>query len=348
MAFLLDPHDSEILALIAQGGVLAQRAQEATGLSRVTVSRRIALLVANGYVARDGSGTRPSYRLGAKRWWLHSAAMADVLHDEFTLWTRHVAPLLSDAPPNVRSIAQTGFTEMVNNVIDHAQASHICMGLHTDGQRLQMAVMDDGQGAFHNIAQFLDLPDPRLAALELAKGKLTTAAAGHSGIGVFVCSRMFDRFVLRSQGLLFSHGANFQFDWANDASYTQGTVVLMEIALNATRKPMDVYSRYFDPQESGGSAFHTTEVPLRLALLGGQLVSRSQGKWAMARVEQFASVVLDFEGVQEVGQGFVDEVFRVFQNAHPQVQLRVINASSDVRRVIGMFAPSIPHKQSNL
>lgn len=78
---------------------------------------------------------------------------------------------------------------------------------------------------------------------------------------------------------------------------------------------------------------------MRLAQLGSQLVSRSQGKWVVERTTQFKTVVLDFEGVALVGQGFVDEVFRVFATAHPQVTLKPVNLSPAVAQAVRMFAP---------
>lgn len=50
-------------------------------------------------------------------------------------------------------------------------------------------------------------------------------------------------------------------------------------------------------------------------------------------------MVLDFEGVALVGQGFVDEVFRVFATANPQVTLKAVNLSSAVAQAVRMFAP---------
>jgi hypothetical protein len=38
-------------------------------------------------------------------------------------------------------------------------------------------------------------------------------------------------------------------------------------------------------------------------------------------LEKFREVVLDFEGVDLVGQGFADEVFRVWAQQHPDVLL---------------------------
>jgi hypothetical protein len=64
------------------------------------------------------------------------------------------------------------------------------------------------------------------------------------------------------------------------------------------------------------------------------LVSRSQAKRLLARVDRFGSVVLDFAGVDSIGQAFADEIFRVFRLAHPGVLIIPINANSDVTRMI--------------
>jgi len=336
----MDWADSQILETVRLGGAVASLAAERTKLTRVTISRRLARLAAQGYVRKSGSGTRPRYSLGQRRWWQGLWPRAQLRGDmESAIWAAHVAPLLESAAPNVRNIAHTGFTEILNNAIDHSQARTVCACVHVDQAALQMAIMDDGVGAFARIARHLHLADRRLAVLELSKGKLTTAASGHSGIGIFVSSRFFDRFTLRSDGLVFTHSGDFQFDWLDDAGYRRGTVVLMEIALDSPRTAMSVYERYFDPSQTGGGAFRLTEVPVRLAALGQELVSRSQGKWVTARIDQFERVILDFSGIATVGQGFVDEVFRVFANAHPQVRLIPENMAPEVARTVDMFAP---------
>lgn len=62
------------------------------------------------------------------------------------------------------------------------------------------------------------------------------------------------------------------------------------------------------------------------------------------RFERFKQVVLDFEGVAEIGQAFADELFRVFATAHPEVRLTPVNTSeavaSMVRRVMSRGARS--------
>ena len=183
---MLDHHDSTILALAGTTTRLAGTAAQHTGLSRVAVSRRIKRLADAGYLTRHGSGTRQTYSPGTHRFWKLSLPLdAAARLGESGLWESHVSPLMTGLPANIVNIANIGFTEMVNNVLDHSGANTLDMGLHVHGGRLQMAVMDDGVGIFHKVSAALNLFDERLALLEIAKGKYTTAVAGHSGMGKY-------------------------------------------------------------------------------------------------------------------------------------------------------------------
>jgi hypothetical protein len=229
--------------------------------------------------------------------------------------------------------------------LDHAQAQQVALGMHLQGGRLQMFVADDGVGIFAKIANAAQLFDTRLAVLELAKGKFTTAPEGHSGIGIFVSSRMMDGFAIESGGLRFDpHDAADAlppFAWMDAKACLKPsgvkTLVRMDIALQTQRNASDVYLKYFEPSEVGADAFHTTEIPVRLAQLSSELISRSQAKWVTERATQFKTVILDFEGVQTVGQAFVDEVFRVFAVAHPHVRLKTMGLTPEVAKLLKLF-----------
>ncbi len=67
---------------------------------------------------------------------------------------------------------------------------------------------------------------------------------------------------------------------------------------------------------------------------GERLISRSQAKRILTRIDKFASVDIDFHGVDAIGQAFADEVFRVFARQHPQVTLTPINMNEEVRRMV--------------
>lgn len=306
---------------------------DALGLTRQTVVARARTLIAAGYLARTGT-TRPTYSPGPNRRAVFTHALRGL--DEGRVWLQDVAPLLRGLPPNVIDISHHGLTEIVNNAIDHSGGSHLRVFVDRTLETVTQMISDDGVGIFRKITAALDLPDERLALLELAKGKLTTDPRRHTGEGVFFTSRMFDRFQIASGELLFDHDdaeADDLLD-AIDARYARrGTTVLMEIASNSKRTAKQV----FDEFSSGPDdyAFAKTIVPVRLARVGDEnLVSRSQAKRLLQRVERFRTVVLDFADVAEIGQAFADEVFRVFANAHPDVELVPVHAAPRVQQMI--------------
>jgi hypothetical protein len=64
-----------------------------------------------------------------------------------------------------------------------------------------------------------------------------------------------------------------------------------------------------------------------------QLVSRSQAKRLITRFDRFKTVILNFTGVQEIGQAFADELFRVYANTHPDVELIPENMTAPVKQM---------------
>lgn len=82
-------------------------------------------------------------------------------------------------------------------------------------------------------------------------------------------------------------------------------------------------------------SFYKTKISVKLLESDGViLVSRSQAKRLYRGFEKFSEVVLDFAGVTEIGQGFADELFRVFTNKNPAVRLVPINCRANVKKMI--------------
>lgn len=57
-------------------------------------------------------------------------------------------------------------------------------------------------------------------------------------------------------------------------------------------------------------------------------------------LERFEDVVIDFQGVTDVGQAFVDELFRVWARDHPQVRLEPRNMSPAVEAMVRRGLPA--------
>lgn len=300
------------------------------GLSTARVGMQVRALVAGGYLDKVGT-TRPTYMLGPNRRFESRHGREGLAED--TVWFEQLLPLLRDLPRNILDIAHHGVTEMINNAVDHSDAMQIVVRMDRSDGRLWFEIADDGIGIFRKITRALDLPDERLALLELSKGKLTTDPRRHSGEGIFFTSRMFDSFRIASEGLVFDHDADYDKDLLDDADEAGGTRVQMQIAVDSTRSAKDIIDQYSSGPED--YSFAKTVVPVRLAKVGDEnLVSRSQAKRLLQRVDRFRCVVLDFAEVATIGQAFADEIFRVFSNEHPEVELVAIHAASEVQQMI--------------
>jgi len=200
---------------------------------------------------------------------------------------------------------------------------------------VNIQVIDRGIGIFRNIQNRFHLHDPRQALLELSKGRLTSDPKHHTGHGIFFTSRMFDEFSIYSGNLYYNRIRQEDDDWCVEArdltDLVIGTWVEMTISTNASWTTRDIFDRYqVDPV-----GFTRTHVPIALGKYPGeQLVSRSQAKRVLARVDRFSEVLLDFQGVQDIGPAFADEIFRVFRNAHPDISIRASRANDRVNRMI--------------
>lgn len=196
-------------------------------------------------------------------------------------------------------------------------------------------ISDNGEGIFNHIARVMNLSDPRESILELSKGKLTTDPDNHTGQGIFFSSRSFDSFYILSGDLIFSHHDNRRDDYLHHVDRdNEGTSVFMRIAMNSPRLLGDVFDA-FTGTEDEDFAFNTTVVPVKLVLYEGEkLVSRSQAKRILNRVEKFKTVLLDFEGVDSIGQAFADEVFRVFARRNPHINIQPTHVSDNINRMI--------------
>src|ERR1035437_490134 len=259
--------------------------------------------------------------------------------EEDQVWCATVLPLLEGLPANNIDIWHYCVTEMVNNAIDHSEGSRLTVVVRRLPSNTRVRVLDDGIGIFRKIKAAFNLEDETQAILELSKGKLTTDPDRHSGQGIFFTSRMLDEFSILSRGAYFSHEATRPVDWilpADDPDST--TIVTMALDNNTDRTLKDVFDQY----SSGDNYdFSKTVVPLSLARVGeGKLISRSQAKRALARVERFKAVVFDFAGIEMIGQAFADEIFRVWARAHEDVQCMVIDASPAVRKMIAAVGPA--------
>lgn len=311
---------------------IARCTAEKFGITRQAVNKHLKRLLAEGALVESGRTRNRTYRPASLAQWTKSYPIVPGL-DEGAVWFHDIKPHFEPLPANVIDIWHYGFTEMFNNAIEHSNGQSITVNIEKWAAAMRILVLDDGIGIFKKIQTALGLSDERHAVLELSKGKLTTDAKRHSGEGIFFTSRLFDDFGIFSGKVVFRHQFGEKRDWILEPDqWRQGTAVHLQLSNHSARTTREIFDAFTTGSDYG---FNKTSVPVKLAREGDEnLISRSQAKRLLARLELFQTIVFDFAGVEMIGQAFADEIFRVFAREHPRMELLAINADADVQKMI--------------
>ena len=311
-----------------------------TGFSRAYVHRHFKELQDVGKILLVGRADQARYIiatakskenvLAGKRNFLRTYPIENLQEDR--VWTQIVRQtgILRNAAENIKRIVEYGFTEMLNNAIDHSHSKTVQVRMMRTVEDIRFSVTDKGIGIFRNIQKQRHLKNEKEAIQDLLKGKQTTAPEKHSGEGIFFTSRAADRLVLKSSGkrLIFDTKMN---DVVIDKTTVQkGTVVDFVIGLDSSTNLSSVFHRFTD----GEYEFAKTDVRIALYKAGGNFISRSQARRMLAGLDTFKHLVLDFRNVRTIGQGFADEVFRVWKQNHPRAVIEIRNADEHVKMMI--------------
>lgn len=325
----------KILAFLARrrsatGGELRSR----LGVSRQALSIHVRSLVEAGKVVRSGLGRGARYMLRHRA--PPSVAVSRVLRlqdlDEDRVWDELAAGcnLRRALKPNVEAIAHYAFTEMLNNAIEHSEASRCSLLFRLQPALLFFEIRDPGIGLFHSIASKLRLEGEHAGLVELLKGRTTTMREAHTGEGIFFTSRVADRFVLRSHRIKVEWSRAKDDVFVSNPRFLKGTEVAFTIQRSSLLRLEKVFGQ-FAPEEYD---FRFQKTKVLVKLLQRDFVSRSEAKRLVANLEKFSEITLDFRDVKSVGQGFADEVFRVFARRHPAIRISTENTTPAVDAMI--------------
>lgn len=317
----VEHHSSNIVPLVA----------EQFGFSRQRAHEYVTREVKKGKIIKIGRTRYTRYFLvGGKHIEFNLIIEAGLAEDR--VWSNYVRPMVSKYPNNIQKICAYGFTEIFNNAIDHSSGTTIYTDVEIADNNINITIVDNGIGIFRKIQKALNLESMRESILHLSKGKFTTDPSKHTGEGIFFTSRMCDSFSILSEDMFYTFKDR---DWFLSSekreNFGQGTWIKMVVALDSNKDLKEIMDQ-FSNQEIG---FGKTIVAVALSAdPNDPHVSRSQAKRLLMGLEKFKQVVLDFKGVESVGQAFVDEVFRVFKNEHPQIDIQYFNANNEVDSMI--------------
>ncbi len=291
-------------------------------------------LLEQGIIEKEGRG---KYRLVTKTFEYTLCRSKGEIADESKTYRALLEPIVKSLPDNIVRIWDYAFSEMVNNVIDHSEAEHLEIRILQNHLNTAVFIKDDGIGIFNKIKQHFGLADLDDAVCELFKGKLTTNSQLHSGEGIFFTSKMMDSFFILSDQKIFTTN-KYDIDISGDLSGMkfQGTLVYLSLSNFSQKTAADVFNQYSDNDEG----FTRTIIPLK-NIFDSAPVSRSQAKRVCNNLDRFKEVILDFEGLEWMGQGFAHQVFVVFQANHPHIRLIPRNMCASIEKMYNHVIASV-------
>lgn len=308
-------------------------------VTRQYLSSFLSGMVKEGVLIREKAGRNTTYALPRNLNHLSGKVSAKLKNEnieEHIVWNelKERSPVITSLRENVFSVVDFSFQEMMNNAIEHSKSPTIKADIYKKEGDVVFDVVDSGVGVFRNIMKKFDLNSEIEAIQDLLKGKTTTQPRGHTGQGIFFTSKLADVFVLDS----------FEYRLRVDnlipdifieklENALKGTRVKFRISTNSKTHAGPVFMKYQTDPEALAS-FDKTEVPIKLYNMGTIYISRSQARRVMIGLQKFKSIILDFQGVPTIGQAFADEVFRVWKNNHPDIDIKPINVNEAVKFMI--------------
>lgn len=235
-------------------------------------------------------------------------------------------------PKNVGRILEYAFTEMCNNAIEHSRSRKIFIKFSFEGEVPRFEVRDFGMGIFRNVMRKRNLKSEVEAMQDVLKGKQTTDPRRHTGEGIFFTSKIADMLVIKSfNKKLTVDNRRKDIFFGEEKKSIRGTRVVFSLNARARKSLEALFHKYTD---RATYEFSKTSVKVKLFREGAKHISRSEARRIMVGLEKFKEITIDFGGIDVVGQGFADEIFRVWAARHPKNEIYAVCANKTAQFMI--------------
>ena len=305
------------------------------GISKQAVNKHLKSLIESGIIRKTGSTRNAKYfisnghnktPLKVKKLVKLDSTSEDKVFNEIKLLLNIRKNLIR----NVFEIFHYAFTEILNNAIEHSRSDKCSINVELNDYNVSFLIRDFGIGIFHSIASKFSLNDESESLIELSKGKRTTKREKHTGEGIFFTSKSCDIMKIRSHNLILIFDNIKKDVFFSRKRYLKGTEIYFSIKRFSNKKIEDFFSEF--APEKFNYKFERTKV--HIELLQKEYISRSEAKRLIVGLEKFKEIIFDFKGVEIIGQGFADEIFRVFKAEHPDIDLQMINITPEIEKII--------------
>lgn len=315
-------------------GISASTIGKMLSISRQAVHKHINKLINDNLIKKIGNTSATKYFMISEKTNLEKFSKIYVNKnlDEDKIFNESILStnLKRYITNNTYSIINYGFTEILNNAIDHSYSKKIRIELLKENNHITFIIKDVGIGIFYSILKKFSLNSEEDALFELTKGKTTTMPSKHSGEGIFFTSKLCDSMIIRS------HSIELIYDNINNDIYTKknkylkGTYIEFKLKRSTNRNINNIFNKYASDEYD----FKFSKTKIDLVLLQEDYISRSQAKRLLIGLDKFKKIILNFKNVKNIGQGFIDEIYRVFRNKYPNIKIDSINTNSLIESMI--------------
>lgn len=333
----MNAKDKILVYLKERTSITGNELSQLLGISRQAVNKHLKVLIDDGRLEKEGATRGAIYKLPSKkgkvffeRKFKKTYLLVGLEEDRVFHEISSFMNLERELNKSAWAIAKYAFTEMLNNAIDHSTSEACTIGVTLDRYKFNFCIRDYGIGIFCSIFTKFDLTDENAAIGELIKGKTTTMREKHSGEGIFFTSKSADTIFFRSHKIKLFFDNKIKDIFVEEKKFVKGTEVFFSISKRSKRKLDNIFAQ-FAPEEYE-HRFERTRVFVKL--FHKDYISRSEAKRLLYGLDKFREVILDFKGVKSIGQGFADEIFRVFKKSHPTIVIKTENLSPALEPVI--------------
>ena len=311
---------------------------KSNNVSRQYIARLLKEMVVDGELVKGGNTRKAIYSLPENAIYINpkfnlKLKNKNLEEDRILDQVRLSLPGYNSLREEIKKSFDYSFSEILNNAIEHSRSKTIDINVGINNGLVEFTIQDGGVGVFENIMNKYKLNSEIEAVQDLLKGKTTTAPHAHSGEGIFFSSKVCDQFEIDSHDIILQVNNILPDVFIRDSSISKkGSLIRWKTSLNSQRLLSDIFSQY--QRDKDLFEFDLTSVYVHLYTLDTVYISRSQARRLLMGLDKFKKIILDFSKVEIIGQGFADEIFRVFKENNPLIIVEYKNTVPIIESMI--------------
>ena len=292
------------------------------GISRQAILKHMHTLINEKQIVAHGKTRDRYYELRPQVKFYKSIELEPGYDPKHTI-DNHILSHISSLKTNIIEIIRFSMDALINNILDHSKATKFYFKIYLTYNDLHIILNDNGIGLFENIKTLLNIENAHIAAIELAKGPITTDPDNHSGDELFTLMHLFDSVKIESSGKSLNYMNQKKYWMIDDSIQKQGTRIHLKINPFSKRSCQSIFENLFVSKKM------SIKVPINLIKTNdNQIVNtRAQAKSLLRNIEKLKLIEFDFNNIDIIGPAFADELIRNTKKNNETANIKWINSN---------------------